>query len=558
MSQKTYTVLARRYRPTRLDDLVGQELLQKTLNEAISQNHLPHAILLHGIRGVGKTTTARIIARALNCVGADGNGAITPNPCGVCASCRDIQDDRHLDVIEMDAASRTGVDDIREIIESARYKAVKGRFKIFIIDEVHMLSKSAFNALLKTLEEPPAHVKFIFATTEIRKIPDTILSRCMRFDLKRIEPAIILGHLAALCVQEGITASTEALGLLARAGDGSMRDALSLLDQAIALSLSNNIDGVTEERVREMLGATARDHIFSLLTALFKGDAATLLILSESLFLDGTDPLLLLQEVLESIYWLTCLKTMPKMKEDATWSKADREQGIAIIEGLGLAALARAWQILSKGYEEVQKNPLPKQACQMVLVRFCHLSTLPPLEKIIESASNRSIGGEGHHSPIASSAHHTAPVVNPTIHTIHETKVLPTQTDVASESISIPDTFKGLVQFLHDKREILLATHLENEVRVTAYRLGEITMNLDTNRFGQLPAQLRKMLHTLTKIEWTINVTSVTSGTTLIENREAATAAKIIQAKENPFLDEFLKEFPHSTLTLMESEHARN
>lgn len=284
MSQKSYTVLARRYRPTRLDDLVGQELLQKTLTEAINQNHLPHAILLHGIRGVGKTTTARIIARALNCVGADGNGSITPNPCGVCASCKDIQDDRHLDVIEMDAASRTGVDDIREVIESARYKAVKGRFKIFIIDEVHMLSKSAFNALLKTLEEPPAHVKFIFATTEIRKIPDTILSRCMRFDLKRIEPAVILAHLAALCAQEGITASNEALGLIARAGDGSMRDALSLLDQAIALSLSNNGDGITEERVREMLGATARDHIFSLLMALFKGDAATLLTLSESLF----------------------------------------------------------------------------------------------------------------------------------------------------------------------------------------------------------------------------------------------------------------------------------
>ncbi len=575
MSQKSYTVLARRYRPIRLDDLVGQELLQKTLTEAINQNHLPHAILLHGIRGVGKTTTARIIARALNCVGADGNGSITPNPCGVCASCKDIQDDRHLDVIEMDAASRTGVDDIREVIESARYKAVKGRFKIFIIDEVHMLSKSAFNALLKTLEEPPAHVKFIFATTEIRKIPDTILSRCMRFDLKRIEPAIILAHLAALCAQEGITASNEALGLIARAGDGSMRDALSLLDQAIALSLSNNGDGITEERVREMLGATARDHIFTLLTALFKGDAATLLTLSESLFLDGADPLLLLQEILESIYWLTCLKTMPKMKEDATWSKADREQGLAIIEGLGLAALARAWQVLSKGYEEVQKNPLPKQACQMVFVRFCHLSTLPPLEKIIESASNRSMGGgDGQHTQTASSTHSTAPIG---LNKINETTVsVPVETisgktisadiisgkaisaEITSDALIIPDTFEGLVHFLHEKREILLATHLENEARVTAYRVGEITMNLDTNRFGQLPAQLRKMLHTLTNIEWTINVTSALSGTTLIENREAAAAAKISQAKENPFLAEFLKEFPHSTLTLMEPEYARN
>ncbi|MDP5369981.1 MAG: DNA polymerase III subunit gamma/tau, partial [Pseudomonadota bacterium] len=300
MTQKAYTVLARRYRPTRLADLVGQDLLQSTLTEAIQQNHLPHAILLHGIRGVGKTTTARIIARALNCIGEDGNGPITPNPCGVCASCKDIADDRHLDVIEMDAASRTGVDDVREIVESARYKAVKGRFKIFIIDEVHMLSKSAFNALLKTLEEPPAHVKFIFATTEIRKIPDTILSRCMRFDLKRIEPATVLTYIADLCRQEGITASNEALGHIARAGDGSMRDALSLLDQAIALSLSNNSEGVTEDLVRQMLGATDRGHLFTVLKHLFEGKTDDLLTLTDTLFHDGAVPLLLMQEVLET------------------------------------------------------------------------------------------------------------------------------------------------------------------------------------------------------------------------------------------------------------------
>lgn len=553
MTQKAYTVLARRYRPTKLSDLVGQELLQSTLTEAIQQNHLPHAILLHGIRGVGKTTTARIIARALNCLGEDGNGPITPNPCGVCASCKDIAEDRHLDVIEMDAASRTGVDDVREIVESSRYKAVKGRFKIFIIDEVHMLSKSAFNALLKTLEEPPAHVKFIFATTEIRKIPDTILSRCMRFDLKRIEPSTILTYIADLCRQEGITASNEALGHIARAGDGSMRDALSLLDQAIALSLSNNVAGVTEDLVRQMLGATDRGHLFTIVKALFQGRTDDLLNLTNTLFHDGADPLLLMHELLETIYWLTSLKTLPKMKNDPAWPQDDLKQGNEILENLGIASLARGWQVLSKGYEEIQKNPLQKQACQMVLIRFCHLNTLPPLDKIIETmTSGGNQGGGANNSPnttptasSSTSLASAAPITNQTRTISRESPPI--------DITNLPQTFEALVNFFHEKRELILAAHLTHDIRVTDYRVGAITMNMDMTRLGHLSAQIRAALKKHTGIEWTLSITSDISGSTVADNQKEALAMRINHAKEDPFLNNFLKIFPHSTLTLLEN-----
>ena len=556
MTQKAYTVLARRYRPTKLADLVGQDILQSTLTEAIQQNHLPHAILLHGIRGVGKTTTARIIARALNCVGEDGNGPITPNPCGVCASCKDIADDRHLDVIEMDAASRTGVDDVREIVESARYKAVKGRFKIFIIDEVHMLSKSAFNALLKTLEEPPAHVKFIFATTEIRKIPDTILSRCMRFDLKRIEPITILTYIADLCRQEGVTASNEALGHIARAGDGSMRDALSLLDQAIALSLSNNVEGITENLVRQMLGATDRGHLFTLLKSLFEGKTDELLKLTDTLFHDGADPLLLMQELLETIYWLTCLKTLPKMKDDPTWPQEDLNRGAAILKNLGIASLARAWQVLSKGYEEIQKNPLQKQACQMVLVRFCHLGTLPSIDKIVETMTS---GGNQGGTPINSSgASPSSASAGPTSTASPSVAATSNQFKAAVHEVTtnnedLPQSFEALVEFFQRKQELLLTSHLTHDVRVTNYRIGEIAMNMDMTRLGQLPTQLRAALKKYTGIDWTLNITSDISGRSIADNQKEALVINLNNAKEDPFLNNFLKIFPNSTLTLTES-----
>ena len=558
MTQKAYTVLARRYRPTKLADLVGQDLLQSTLTEAIQQNHLPHAILLHGIRGVGKTTTARIIARALNCVGADGNGPITPNPCGVCASCKDIAEDRHLDVIEMDAASRTGVDDVREIVESARYKAVKGRFKIFIIDEVHMLSKSAFNALLKTLEEPPAHVKFIFATTEIRKIPDTILSRCMRFDLKRIEPATVLAYITDLCCQEGVTASNEALGHIARAGDGSMRDALSLLDQANALSLSNNVEGVTEDLVRQMLGATDRMHIFTLIKALFEGKTDALLDLTDTLFHDGADPLLLTQELLETIYWLTCLKTLAKMKDDPTWPKEDLKRGHDILENLGIASLARGWQVLSKGYEEIQRNPLQKQACQMVLVRFCHLSTMPPIDKILETmTSGGSHGGTPINSSGATSSSapsaQTSTASSTAVATSNQFRTADQEVIQRDTSKYFPQSFEALIEFFQKKQELLLTSHLTHDVRVTNYRIGEISMNMDMKRLGQLSGQLRAALKKYTNIDWTLNITSDVSGRSVADNQKEASMVRLNQAKEDPFLSNFLKVFPDSTLTLMEN-----
>ncbi len=568
MTQQSYTVLARRYRPTRLSDLVGQEVLQKSLSEAILQNHLPHAILLHGTRGVGKTTTARIIARALNCVGPDGNGSPTPDPCGVCQSCIDIQNDRHLDVYEIDGASFTGVDNIKTIIESARYKAVKGRFKIFIIDEVHMLSKAAFNSLLKTLEEPPSHVKFIFATTELRKVPDTIISRCMHFDLQNMTPQVALSRLEYICKAEKINASTNALGMIARAGEGSMRDSLSLLDQAIALSLGDE-EGITIECVEKMLGTTNRAHIFDIIEMLFKGQTPALIERSQKLFELGSEPLSLLQDILNSIYWLTCLKSHPALQQDITWSADDRKRGTEICETLSMISLARAWQVLSKGYEEVQRNPLQKQACIMVLVRLCHLGTLPSVEKVLETLSgfsNDNSGGNNNtnngtsgqftpHNPESQppSTAAAAPSLSPS---------QPLPTKAVAEPIEesqaaiypIPNTFKGLLKALERNGELLLAAQLTQEVRLVSYQIGTIALNIDAKHTGSLPVKLRKTLQQLTQRDWTLNISQSSQGTTLFEEQEQYKERLIEQAKTTPLLKEILSVFEGATLT-MEKVH---
>lgn len=585
----SYTVLARRYRPTRLNDLVGQDVLQKTLTEAIEKNHLPHAILLHGIRGVGKTTTARIIARALNCLGSDGKGNITANPCGVCASCLDIQNDRHIDIVEMDAASHTSIDNIRVITDSARYKAVKGRFKIFIIDEVHMLSKSAFNGLLKTLEEPPAHVKFIFATTEIRKIPDTILSRCMRFDLKRIDAPVVLSYMESLCEKEKIKADRDALGILARAADGSMRDGLSLLDQAIALSLTEK-KGITSALVQTMLGATNSSHIFDLLQGIFKGDATYLIEKVEGLFLNGADPLLLLQDVLECLYWMTCLKHQPSMMNDPTWPLQDRSQAAALLEGITMGILARSWQVLSKGYEEVQKNPLPKQACLMVILRLCYISTLPSLERVIEmmggndidfgnggNSSNgqtsfgslSGVGGSSHVNSGSSSLSqraedHTSSFIVETVFNKEKRQslILDTSRKAAIDSSVTVSSLADLVKLLKSRQEILLATQLEQEVRVLSFRQGEMVIAVDTNRLNQLPQELRQALNRLTGHVWTITVkeaefsSQVSSVSTLYEEEKIAEDIALSKAKETPLLKEILNLYPKTLLTVEKSYEA--
>src|SRR5438445_1562236 len=368
-----YRVLARKYRPTTFAELIGQEALVRTLSNAIATGRIAHAFILTGVRGVGKTTTARIIARALNCVGPDGTGGPTVTPCGECVHCRSIAEDRHVDVIEMDAASRTGVDDIRDLTEGVRYRPVSARYKVYIIDEVHMLSKNAFNALLKTLEEPPPDVIFIFATTEVHRVPVTVLSRCQRFALRRVPIEQLVQHYRTIAEAEAIRVAPAALGLLARAADGSVRDGLSLLDQAIALSG----DSIDEVAVRDMLGIVDRNLVFDLFETVLQGDAKCALDRMDWLYQGGADPLMVLQDLLDLTHFATRLKLAPEAGACDPLEDGERERARPLADKLSMPVLARAWQMLLKGVEEVQAAPSPAQAAAMVLVRLAYVADLP-------------------------------------------------------------------------------------------------------------------------------------------------------------------------------------
>ena len=378
----SYRVLARAYRPKTFAELIGQQAMVQTLTNAFRSGRLAHAFVLTGVRGVGKTTTARIIARAFNCVGPDGAGGPTVEPCGECEHCRAIDEDRHVDVLEMDAASHTGVDDIRELIESARYRPATARTKVYIIDEVHMLSKSAFNALLKTLEEPPPHVKFVFATTEVRRVPVTVLSRCQRFDLRRVNTESLTAHFAGVAESEGAQVSADALLLIARAADGSVRDGLSLLDQVIAHRADDEAE-IGADDVRTMLGLADRTQVFDLLDAVLKGEIAAALDLFSDQYAAGADPAAILEDMLELVHWLTRVKIVPAIADAADVPEAERIRGRAMADALSMAALARAWQMVFKGLAEVHAAPAAGHAADMVLVRMAYAADLPtPAESV--------------------------------------------------------------------------------------------------------------------------------------------------------------------------------
>ena len=375
-----YRVLARKYRPATFEELIGQGAMVRTLENAINTGRLAHAFILTGVRGVGKTTTARLIAKTLNCVGEDGQGDITATPCGKCDNCIAIAESRHVDIMEMDAASRTGVDDIREIIDSVRYAPVSARFKVYIIDEVHMLSKNAFNALLKTLEEPPPHVKFIFATTEIRKLPVTVLSRCQRFDLRRVDSETLIKHLSKVTAQEGVKIDDQALIMIARASEGSVRDGLSLLDQAIA----HGGGDVSAEQVRDMLGLADRAKILDLIKAVMSGDAPQALSIFAEQFSLGADPAIILKDLAEVTHWLTRLRVTPDAGSDKLTSEAELSMGRDMAQGLQIPQLTRAWQILLKGMDEVRVAATPMEAAEMVLIRLCYAADLPSPAELVK------------------------------------------------------------------------------------------------------------------------------------------------------------------------------
>ncbi len=559
-----YQVLARKYRPTTFSGLIGQDVLVRTLSNAFSSGRLAHAFILTGVRGIGKTTTARIIARALNCIGPDGTGEPTTEPCGQCEHCLAISKDRHVDVLEMDAASRTGVDDIRELIEGVRYRPTSARYKVYIIDEVHMLSKNAFNALLKTLEEPPEHVKFVFATTEIRKVPVTVLSRCQRFDLSRVDVETLSGHFTRIVANEGAAIADAALHLIARAADGSVRDGLSLLDQAI----SQTEGEIAETTVREMLGLADRSQTFMLIEATLSGDIAVALKLFDQQYRDGADPLAVFEDMLEIVHFLTRIKVIPTVADGVTIPEIERTKGKEMAGLLSMASLARTWQILLKGLGEVRVAPSPKQAAEMVLVRLAYTANLPTPDeavRMVVDGGNAAPASQAAQPPVQSSQ--PAPQATPqpqstggngggpsaatAVAPSYDPEPTPDQAPVAEiieQSQPMPQTFEDVLALADEHREAMLRTHLVSDVRIVHFEVGRIEFNPGPNAPRDLAGRLAGFLNENTDTRWMVSVSSETGQATLHEKKLIETDALIAEAKTLPLVKAVLDTFPGATL----------
>jgi len=537
-----YRVLARKYRPTTFGQLIGQDALVRTLTNAITSGRIAQGYMLTGVRGVGKTTTARLIARALNCVGPDGKGGPTPEPCGVCQHCKAIAEDRHVDVLEMDAASRTGIDDIRELLEGVRYRPTSARYKIYIVDEVHMLSEKAFNALLKTLEEPPEHVKFIFATTEIRKVPVTVLSRCQRFDLRRIESAELVKLFRDIGKREGAEVEEPALALIARAADGSARDGLSILDQAISQAGGK----VTETAVRDMLGLADRALVFDLFEAVMSGDVKKALDLLADQYAAGASPVVILQDLLELVHWLTRVKLAPEGATDPALAETERTRGVAMAGKLGMPVLTRAWQMLLKGLGEARAAPMPLQAVEMVLVRMAYSAELPsPADAIKALESGAGV-------PVRT----TAPASNPAPNgggvravsgggSVSSAAVSAPQPTAQASPVSLlapmPQTFAGVVELFETKREVVVATHLKRHARLVRFDAGLIEFNQDKAAPKDLAGQVGKLLTQWTGQRWVASVVNA-AGQPSLHDQE------LEHAKSNPLVKSILEAFPGATI----------
>ncbi|MDG2340676.1 MAG: DNA polymerase III subunit gamma/tau, partial [Paracoccaceae bacterium] len=468
-----YQVLARKYRPETFADMVGQGAMVRTLKNAFEADRIAQAFVMTGIRGVGKTTTARIIAKGMNCVGLDGNGGPTTEPCGQCEHCVAIMEGRHVDVMEMDAASRTGVGDIREIIDSVHYRAASARYKIYIIDEVHMLSTSAFNALLKTLEEPPAHVKFIFATTEIRKVPVTVLSRCQRFDLRRIEPEDMIAMLRRISVNEGAEITDDALALITRAAEGSARDAQSLLDQAI----SHGAGETTADQVRAMLGLADRGRVLDLFDMVMKGDAAAALTELSSQYADGADPLAVLRDLAEITHWISVVKITPEAADDPTVNPDERARGQVMADTLPMRALTRMWQMLLKALDEVSSAPNAMMAAEMAVIRLTHVADLPSPEELIRKLQAQPTppgpppsSGRGPSTPTGGGAS----AIGSAMASSGPTHGAP-QAALATETVTVLSqfpTFEHVVDLIRRHRDAKLLIDVETGVRLANYQPG--------------------------------------------------------------------------------------
>ncbi len=529
-----YTVLARKYRPKDFDDLIGQDALVRTLTNAIEADRVAHAFMLAGVRGVGKTTTARIIARALNCVGSDGSGGVTARPCGECDHCRAIAEDRHVDVLEVDAASHTGVDKMREIIDSVRYAPASARNKVYIIDEVHMLSSQAFNALLKTLEEPPPHVTFVFATTEIRKVPVTVLSRCQRFDLRRIGAAALTEHLNAIAETERIGVEPEALALITRAAEGSARDALSLLDQATA----HGGGTVSAEAVRDMLGLADRARILDVLEQLLHGDIAAALNGVREQYVAGADPRVILQDLLSLAHWLTRLKVVPDGEEGLAVAEEEHARAREMATRLTMPALSRCWQVLLKGLIEAREAPEPLAATEMVMVRVAYAAGLPSPADLVSRIVDAESGAGGQAAPATQAGGSNSQA------TSHEALTAPAPPADATPEQPSPRDFRAVAELVKANKELRLYEKLVNHVNLVDFEPGRITLHLGPSAPSDLPRRLGAMLNGWTGEQWLVAVSEEPGSPTLGEQDAAAEDDRRAAVARHPLVARVLREFP--------------
>jgi DNA polymerase-3 subunit gamma/tau len=550
-----YRVLARKYRPSRFEDLIGQEPMVRTLSNAFEIGRIHQAYMLTGVRGVGKTTTARILARAFNyeLPARDGRPAVnrpTIHMDEIGVHCQAIMESRHVDVIEMDAASHTSIDDIREIVDSARYKPVMARTKVYIIDEVHMLSKSAFNGLLKTLEEPPEHVKFLFATTEIEKVPVTVRSRCLRFDLRRVETEALVRHLAMICDKEKVEIEHDSLALIARASEGSVRDALSLLDQAIAHGAGSAV-GV--EALRLMLGLADRSRVIDLFESVMKGDIAGSLANLKEQYDAGADPAQVLVDLASFVHFVTKTKIAPSVV-DPSATEVERERGGFFAQNLSMSALSRAWQILLKGVEEVKDSPRPLPAADMVLVRLAYAADLPTPEDALKRLASApagvprgpSNGASPPSAPGPSAALRAAPRLA-AAPAIPAPSPAPAPT-AASAPALVVRTFAELVALAGEKRDIQMKTALERDVRLVRFESGVLEFSLAPGGSPALAPQLARKLQDWTGQRWMVALSSAEGAPSLAEQAEARENERRVGLQAHPFVRAALELFPGAAI----------
>ena len=576
MSETGYRVLARKYRPQTFADLVGQDAMVRTLKNAFAADKIAQAFLLTGIRGTGKTTTARIVAKGMNCIGPDGQGGPTTTPCGVCEHCVAIAEGGHMDVLEMDAASNTGVDDIRaQVLDSVAYAPGSARYKVYIVDEVHMLSRSAFNALLKTLEEPPPHVKFIFATTEVRKVPVTVLSRCQRFDLRRIEPEDMIAMLRRIAEAEGGAIEDAALALITRASEGSARDATSLLDQALAQGPAGGA-AVAAEDVRAMLGLADRGRVLDLFDLVLRGDAAGALAELAGQYADGADPLVVLRDLAEVCHWVSVTKITPEAADDPTVAPDERERGRAMAGAVPMRVLSRMWQMLLKALDEVAQAPNAMMAAEMALIRLTHVADLPPPEDLVRqlqgqgaegraaapSATVPAAGASSAASPGAPTAGAAAPSASPPPDAPPTAAAPPSAPRGTSPgpgplaaaaadpqvALSRYPRFESVLELVRANRDVALLMELEQGVRLVSYRPGRIAFAPAPGAASDLAQRLAGRLGRWTGARWAVTVVSEGGAPSVAEARDAERSRLEEEAMRHPLVQAVFDAFPEARI----------